>query len=243
MMAFPDSGVRVGRKVFGRRIRADRSGSRTPAYEAVVFDLDGTVVDSVELIVVSFQHAIREVLGREMSREESTNWVGMPLREQMERFSSEHADELVEVYREFNHREHDRMLTLYEGIEDLLHGLRKAGVKVGLVTSKSRSTAQMAFDLTGIEAYFQATVCAGESSGNKPAPDPILACLEQLGVSPPAAVYVGDSPADIQAALAAGAAAVAVSWGVFPPEKLEAEKPDALVHTIPELADMLGVRM
>ena len=247
-MALPGSaklsggGALAGRGAVGRRARPSRSGELEPPYRAVVFDLDGTVVDSVELIIVSFQHAIREVLGREISREESISWVGMPLREQMERFSPGHADELVETYREFNHREHDRMLTLYEGIEDLLHGLRKAGVKVGLVTSKSRYTAQMAFDLTGVEAYFEATVCAGEASGNKPAPDPIIACLEELGVEPTASVYVGDSPADIQAAVAAGAGAVAVSWGVFPPERLEAEKPDALVHTIPELAHMLGVR-
>ena len=132
-----------------------------------MFDLDGTVVDSVELIIVSFQHAIREVLGRELSREDAIAWVGMPLIEQMQRFSPEHAEELVEVYREFNHREHDRMLTLYEGIQHLLSGLREAGVKVGLVTSKSRFTTQMAFDLTGIEAYFDATVCAGEASGQQ----------------------------------------------------------------------------
>jgi pyrophosphatase PpaX len=217
------------------------AGRRAPVYKAVVFDLDGTVVDSVELILVSFQHAIREVLGRELSREEAIAWVGMPLREQMERFSPEHADELVEVYREFNHREHDRMLTLYEGIEDLLYDLRKESVKVGLVTSKSRFTTQMAFDLTGIDAYFDATVCAGEASGNKPEPDPILACLEQVRVEPAEAAYVGDSPSDIQAALAAKVVAIAVTWGVFTEERLVAEKPDVLVHTIPELAEQLGV--
>ena len=217
------------------------AGRRAPVYKAVVFDLDGTVVDSVELILVSFQHAIREVLGRELSREEAIAWVGMPLREQMERFSPEHADELVEVYREFNHREHDRMLTLYEGIEDLLYDLRKEGVKVGLVTSKSRFTTQMAFDLTGIDAYFDATICAGEASGNKPEPDPILACLEQMRAKPAEAAYVGDSPSDIQAALAAQVVAIAVTWGVFTEERLVAEKPDVLVHTIPELVRILGV--
>lgn len=216
-------------------------GRRSPAYEAVVFDLDGTVVDSVELIIVSLQHALREVLNQDISREDAVAWVGMPLRDQMEKFSPQQADELVEAYREFNHREHDRMLTLYVGIEDLLRSLRKAGVKVGLVTSKSRPTTQMAFDLTGIEAYFDATVCAGEASGNKPSPAPILACLEQLGVAPSAAAYAGDSPADIQAALAAGVIAIAVTWGVFPVDVLVAEKPDLVVHTIPELAEKLGI--
>lgn len=210
-------------------------------YRAVVFDLDGTIVDSVELIVVSFQHAIREVLGREISREESIAYVGRPLREQMTIFSPEHADELVDSYREFNHREHDRMLKLYDGILHLLNGLEKAGVKVGLVTSKSRYTTQMAFDLTGIESYFDATICADESPKNKPSPDPILACLEELGIPPGDAAYVGDSPADIQAARAAGVEPIAVTWGVFDPATLAAEKPDRLVHTIPELAELLGI--
>jgi pyrophosphatase PpaX len=231
-MAAVDSGVEPGRGAAGRG---------APVYKAVVFDLDGTVVDSVELIIVSFQHAIREVLGREISREDAIAWVGMPLREQMEKFSPEQAEQLVEAYREFNHREHDSMLTLYDGMRHLLGSLREAGVKVGLVTSKSRFTAQMAFDLTGIEDHFDAIVCAGEASDDKPSPAPILACLEQIGVESSAAAYVGDSPSDIQAALAAGVVAIAVTWGVFPLDTLAAEKPDVVVHTIPELADRLGI--
>jgi pyrophosphatase PpaX len=219
---------------------ANGAGSPSrPAYQAVVFDLDGTIVDSVELIILSFQHAIREVLGREISREESITWVGRPLREQMVMFSPEHADELVRVYREWNHREHDRMLKLYDGILNLLDTLSRAGVKIGLVTSKSRYTTQMAFDLTGIEAYFDSTVCSDESTGNKPSPDPILYCLRQLGVDPARAAYVGDSPTDMQAARAAKVAAIAVTWGVFGTPALEAEKPDVLVHTIPELLEVL----
>jgi pyrophosphatase PpaX len=216
-------------------------GGRTlPPYRAVVFDLDGTIVDSVELIIVSFQHAIREVLGREAGREESIANVGRPLKEQMVMLSPEHADELVAVYREFNHREHDRMLTLYDGILNLLHALQVGGVRLGLVTSKSRYTTQMAFDLTGIESYFDEAICADESPRNKPSPDPILLCLERLGVSPVDAAYVGDSPSDIQAAIAAGVHAIGVTWGVFSEEALVAEKPDRLVHTIPELAEVLG---
>jgi pyrophosphatase PpaX len=212
-----------------------------PAFKAVVFDLDGTLVDSVELITVSFQHAIREVLGREASREEAVQHVGTPLKEQMVRICPERADELVAVYREFNHREHDRMLTLYDGILDLLDDLTKAGCKLGLVTSKSRPTTQMAFDLTGIEPYFDATVCCDEAPGNKPSAHPILFCLKHLGVSPADAAYVGDSPADIQAAHAAQVTGIAVTWGVFDAEALTAEKPEILVHTMSQLAASLGV--
>jgi pyrophosphatase PpaX len=195
----------------------------------------------VELIVISFKHAMREVLGREVSRQEAIAYVGRPLREQMVAFSPERADELVASYREFNHREHDRMLRLYDGIPHLLDSLRATGIKVGLVTSKSRYTTKMAFDLTGIESYFHATICADESPRNKPNPDPILLCLERMGVAPAEAAYVGDSPADIQAAHAAGVEAIAVAWGVFELDALTAEKPDRVVHTIPELMEVLGV--
>lgn len=213
----------------------------TPVFQAVVFDLDGTLVDSVELITVSFQHAIREVLGREASREEAVQHVGTPLKEQMLRISPAHADELVAVYREFNHREHDRMLKLYDGILDLLDDLSRAGCRLGLVTSKSRPTTQMAFDLTGIEPYFDATVCCDEAPGNKPSADPILFCLDRLGVAAADAAYVGDSPSDIQAAHAASVTAIAVTWGVFDAAALTAEKPEILVHTMSQLAGVLGV--
>ena len=213
----------------------------SPAFKAVVFDLDGTLVDSVELIALSFQHAIRVVMGREASYEEAMQHVGTPLREQMERIDPERAQELVDVYRDFNHREHDRMLKLYDGILDLLNNLTNAGCRLGLVTSKSRPTTQMAFDLTGIEPYFDATVCCDEAPGNKPTAHPILYCLERLDISPADASYVGDSPADIQAAHAAKVTAIGVTWGVFPTEVLAAEKPEILVHTMDELADALGV--
>ena len=184
MAALPSAGA--GRGAAGRR---------APLYKAVVFDLDGTVVDSVELIIVSFQHAIREVLGRELSREDAIAWVGMPLREQMERFSPRargrswwrSTGSSTTASTTACSRSTTASSTCW-------HGLREAGVKVGLVTSKSRFTTQMAFDLTGIEVYFDATVCADEASGNKPSPDPILACLEQLGVEPVGGCVRGRQP-------------------------------------------------
>ena len=212
-----------------------------PVYDAVLFDLDGTVVDSVELIISSFQHATREVLGREFTREETIQGIGKPLREQMVALSPGHADDLVRSYQVFNHREHDRMLTLYDGVRTLLVGLRDAGVKLGLVTSKSRRVTQMAFDLTGIEALFDETVCAEDTPRNKPLPDPILLCMERLGVPAQRSVYVGDSPFDIQAAHAAGLESIGVTWGVFSEEVLAAERPGTLVHSMSELAEVLGI--
>lgn len=211
-----------------------------PLPTAVIFDLDGTVVDSVELIVASFAHAVRTVLGSDLTRQELVAHVGMPLREQMALINEELADELVDAYREFNHREHDRMLRIYEGMKELLVELELGGIRLGLVTSKSRPTTEMAFRLTGIEAHFGAVVCAEDTERNKPYPDPLLLCLRLLGVRGDQAVYVGDSPYDLQAAHAAEMRAVAVTWGVFEREDLLAQEPVRLAESVAGLRRILG---
>jgi 5'-nucleotidase len=218
-----------------------RTEPLVPRPHAVIFDLDGTVVDSVELIVSSFAHAVRTVLGRDLSREELVANVGMPLRQQMALLDPERADELVRVYREFNHREHDRMLKVYDGMQELAAELGRQGRLLGLVTSKSRDTTEMAFRLTGIGVHFGAVVCAEDTEHNKPYPDPLLLAVDTLGVTPAASVYVGDSPYDLQAAHGAGMRSVAVTWGVFDEQSLAAEEPDRLARDLPELRRILGV--
>ncbi len=213
-----------------------------PRPATVIFDLDGTLVDSVELIVRSFDHAAREVLGLELPRERLIEHVGRPLREQMALLDEERADDLVKAYREYNHREHDRMLRLYPGMAELLLRLRARGAAIGLVTSKSRATTEMAFALTGIDQLLGASVCADETEHHKPRPEPLLRCLELLGAEGgEGAVYVGDAPYDLQAAKAAGVRSVAVTWGVFAEAPLAAQAPDRLVRDVGELATVLGL--
>ncbi len=212
----------------------------SPLPGLVIFDLDGTVLDSVELIVESFGHAVREVLGLELSREELIRGVGRPLLEQMACFDPDGAEELVVVYRKFNHREHDLRVSLYPGVADLLLRLRARGVKLGLVTSKSRDTTEMAFRATGIGQLFDAVVCAGETEHHKPNPDPLFRVVELLGGVVDGAVYVGDSPFDIEAAQRAGMRSVGVTWGVFPAEDVAAQEPDHLVGSMEALGALLG---
>ncbi len=174
-----------------------------PVFKAVVFDLDGTLVDSVELITVSFQHAIREVLGREASREEAMQHVGTPLKEQMVRISPEHAEELVAVYREFNHREHDRMLKLYDGILDLLDASPRPVAGWAWSPPSPGPPRRWPSTSPASSPTSMRRSAATRPRATSPRRTPILYCLEHLGVAPAEAAYVGDSPADIQAAHAA----------------------------------------
>lgn len=199
-------------------------------YDPVVFDLDGTVVDTVELIRVSFRHAVREVLGEELPDEVIMAGVGQPLMTQMVALSPLHAQALYDAYRAHNHGVHDELIREYDGIEAALGRLRAAGRRLAIVTSKSADTTAMAFhSLPGLEAHFEAIVTASDTSEHKPSPVPIALALERLGAGPDGAVYIGDAPVDIAAGRAAGVATAAVLWGLFSRAALEAAAPDHIL--------------
>lgn len=213
--------------------------SRALGYEPILFDLDGTVIDSVALIRESHRHAVTTVLGSALTDGELVALVGRPLIDQMRAFSVEHADELLRVYREWNHAHTNRLLSAYAGIDQLLTDLRAAGRTLGLVTSKSGPTVDLAFDVLPLRHHFDVVIAAEDTNRHKPDPAPIHAAIARLGADPAQACYVGDAPFDIQAARAAGIAAIGVTWGFFVREVIEALSPDAIVDTTDELAVVL----
>ena len=142
------------------------------------------------------------------------------------------------VNREYNHRRHDELIRGYEGVAEVLDGLRAAGKRLGIVTSKSADTTQMAFRAVGLREHFEVVVTASDTAEHKPSPVPLRLCLERFGAPPEGALYVGDSPVDIEAGRAAGMATAAVAWGVFGPEALLAARPDFWLEEPAELLDL-----
>jgi pyrophosphatase PpaX len=183
-------------------------------FPVVLFDLDGTVVDSGPIILASMRHATRTVLGREIPDEALMAAVGGPgLEAQMRQLGGEeHLHELVTVYRAHNEPLHDGLATFF-GIDDVLLQLKEQGRRLGLVSAKRRSTVELAFAATEIGHLFDVVVGGDEAERQKPAPDTLLLALERLGSQPDQAVYVGDSPYDMAAARAGGLYAVGVAWG------------------------------
>jgi len=206
----------------------------------VLFDLDGTVIDSVTLIRESHRHAVRAVLGLELTDEALVVNVGRPLIEQMRHFSPDDADELFRVYREWNHANTAALLDEYDGVEDLLTALATAGRRMGIVTSKSRDAVDLAWKvLPEARRHFDVVVTADDTPRHKPSPDPVLHALEALGAGTDGACYVGDAPFDIRAGRAAGVVSIGVTWGFFSRAELEAEGPDLIVDTPAELLGVL----
>ena len=205
-------------------------------FPVVLFDLDGTVIDTGAIILASMRHAATTVLGEEFPEERLMAAVGGPgLEAQMRGLDPERVDELVRVYREHNEPLHDT-LSCCLGMEDVLVRLKEEGRRLGIVTAKRRSTVELAFARLPIGHFFETVVGGDETERHKPDPQPLQLALQRLGASAEDAVYVGDSPFDIRAAKAGGLHAVAVTWGrIHPRERLEREEPDAVVDTAEEL--------
>jgi pyrophosphatase PpaX len=206
-------------------------------YPTVLFDLDGTLIDSGAMIVASMRHAAATVLGREVPEEELKAAVGGPgLIAQMRALDAARVDELVEAYRLHNEPLHSE-LEPCAGIEDALAELRREGRRLGIVTAKRRATVRLAFDvLPWLEESFDVVVGAEDTQRHKPNPEQVLLALERLDARPGETAYVGDSPFDIRAAKAARTAAIAVTWGgIHSAERLAEEEPDVLVDDVKEL--------
>jgi pyrophosphatase PpaX len=209
-------------------------------FPVVLFDLDGTVIDSGAIILASMRHAAKEVLGVEPSEEELMAAVGGPgLEAQMRALAPDRVEELVVTYRAHNEPLHDELVCC-AGVDDVLVRLKDEGRRLGIVSAKRRATIQLAFAQLPIEHLFDVVVGGDETTRHKPQPQPLLLAAERLAADPADCAYVGDSPFDIRAAKAAAMRAVAVTWGgIHPRERLEREEPDAIVDTAEELFDVL----
>lgn len=219
--------------------------------KAALFDFDGTLVDTTELIYQSLRHASREVLGHEPSREVLMANVGQPLQYQMAALVEKEADagaktdglagELLESYFVKNEELHEDLIEEFPGVEQSLDRLRDAGIKIAVVTSKRRASVERAVETyPGIGKVAEHFVTMEDTEKHKPKPAPLLKGLELLGGVPvEEAAYIGDSPHDIEAAHAAGVTSIGVSWGAFPEKSLKEKQPDYLVPDIDAVVDIL----
>ena len=207
----------------------------------MLFDLDGTLADTIPLIVASYQHAFREVLGEEVEEARARAWIGRPLLGALLEESPDHGHALDEAYREWNLANTAALIRRYDGVPELLDALAAAGVTTAVATSKRRETARLALRGVGIDGVVDVVAALEDTERHKPDPSPLFHAARALGVDPAACVYVGDATVDVLAARGAGMAAVAVTWGAGEREALVAAGPDAVLDTVADLrAYLLG---
>ncbi|MGD8867100.1 MAG: HAD-IA family hydrolase [Gemmatimonadales bacterium] len=209
-------------------------------YRGILFDLDGTLVDSLELILSSYRHTLSVHLGRVLPDEDWLKTMGMPLRVQLARFSDspEQIEAMFRTYVAHNQAQHDRLLRFFPGMREGVVTLRKADYRLCVVTSKIREHAIRELAVAGLDGLFDGLVGANEVQHAKPDPEPVLLGLERIGVTAGDALMVGDSVYDLRAARAAGVDAAAALWGPFRREQLEEGQP---TYWLRDLSDLLAI--
>jgi pyrophosphatase PpaX len=210
----------------------------------VLFDLDGTLIDSLRLILDSYHHTLAQ---HGFPARTDTEWlkgVGTPLRVQLAEWQDDPGtlEAMIATYREYNLEHHDRMVTVYPGVLDAVREIKALGLQTGLVTSKNRHGALRGLSLVGLEALMDMLVCADEVTNPKPHPEPVLKAVSLLGAYPATTVYVGDSVHDMNSGRAAGVLTAAALWGPFSRDQLEPTKPDYWLETPADLVRLVGAR-
>jgi pyrophosphatase PpaX len=199
-----------------------------PPIRTVLFDLDGTLIDSVRLILDSYHHTFAAHGLPPRTDDEWLAGVGTPLTAQFAAWGhdSDTIQALIATYREYNLKHHDRMVTVYPGVVDVVRTLKEEGVATGLVTSKNRTGAVRGLTLVRLQALMDVLVCSDEVENPKPHPEPVEKAVRLLDAEPEATVYVGDSIHDMHSGRAAGVRTAAVLWGPFGRSQLEGARPD-----------------
>lgn len=196
---------------------------------AVLFDLDGTLIDTLSLILESFRVSLGE-LGLSASENEILETIGLPLREVCFHFAGDRGEELFRCYVEYQDAIHDAYIKEYPGTTSMLEYLKSQGLLIGIVTSKRRVMAERGLKVAGLDRFVDTMVTFDDTTAHKPDPEPVLTALSLLRVPAQKALFVGDSPYDIRCGKKAGTATAGVTWGVSSREDLEKENPDLILQ-------------
>jgi len=208
---------------------------------AVLFDLDGTLIDSIGLIVDAMHHAFEGFGGTVPADSTWMAGIGTPLFKQLALYarSAEELDMLRERYRAYQFIHHDDVIKEYPGTTAVLEDLHARGLAMGVVTSKGDELARRGLELTGLARFLPVVVSADSVTKYKPEPEPVLLALERLGVRADEALMMGDSPHDISSGNAAGVRTIGALWGPFTREQIAVTHPTYWLSNIRELPPLL----
>ncbi len=225
--------------------------------KAILFDLDGTLIDTTELIIRCFDHTWQTVCQIQHSRASLISTFGIPLSEAMRRLirrgeattesltgfdEAELITRLLSTYRLFNVANHDQLAEPFTQTQEVITALRSRQYFTGVVTSKGRELATRGLQMCAIDKVIDVAICLEDTEYHKPHPEPLLTALQRLRVEPHEAVYVGDSAHDMVAGRAAGMKTIAAGWGPFPRTELEREHPDWIAESLSDLLEIFDGR-
>lgn len=206
----------------------------------ILFDYDGTLMDTNEVVLQSWQHTFRTIRGHEEDLSVIRKTFGEPLVMTLEKtFPEIPLEESLAIYRTYQKEVFTDFVEVFPGMMELLQQLKEKGYKLGLVTSRTKDTTWRGLEVYGMDQYFDAVITAGDTDKHKPDPEPILITLEKLGAAPEEAIMVGDTMFDLLCAQNAGVRSVIVDWSITMSES-EKSQADHIIKTASELLELLN---
>lgn len=207
--------------------------------KAVLFDLDGTLIDTNELIIKCFKLVYKKYLDLDVSREEICKYFGEPLLKTLQRYDEKNAEKLMEHFREYNSNMHDEMVKSFDGARETLLSLKALGIKTGVVTSKRKEMTTRGLKFINIEDTMDIVITPEDTKNHKPHPEPILVACNRLGINPSEVLYIGDTSFDIKCSKSAGTRCGLVKYTALPLEELMKLKPDYVVERLLDIVEIV----
>jgi pyrophosphatase PpaX len=207
----------------------------------ILFDLDGTLINTNDLIIASFTETLNHYYPDKYKREDILPFIGPTLHDTFYSIDAERVDEMIARYREHNINNHDQLVTEYEGVYETIQKLHEAGYKLGIVTTKIRDVVLRGLSLSKLDEFFEVIVALDDVARAKPDPEPVFKALHILGSEPQESIMVGDNHHDVLAGKNAGTKTAGVAWTIKGREHLEEFHPDYMLDNMRDLLTILGV--
>ncbi|MGM7702853.1 pyrophosphatase PpaX [Pseudalkalibacillus sp. Hm43] len=211
--------------------------------DTILFDLDGTLINTNELIIASFTHTLEHFQPGRFSREDIISFIGQPLVDSFKEVDETSVPDMVKMYKEHNLAHHEEYVHAFEGVVETVKTLHEKGFKLGIVTTKMRDAVELGLEITGLSDYFTTIVTLDDVEKAKPDPEPIMRALANLQSDVSSAIMVGDSRYDIDAGKNAGTMTAAVAWTIKGRATLERLQPDYMLEEMPDLLNVLEVEV
>ena len=205
----------------------------------LLFDFDGTLLDTNELIIGSFQHVLNGRFPGKFTREDILHFLGPPLIDSFNTIDPENAEAMVTEYREWNHLMHDELAREFDGVSESLKQLKTSGLKMAIVSTKRNETIMRGLRLLDAEGIFDVIVGLDDVTRPKPDPEPILLALSKVGSTIEEALMIGDNSHDIEGGKNAGVRTAGVSWSIKGEAFLQSLNPDYMLQHLSDLQDIV----
>lgn len=207
--------------------------------ETVLFDMDGTLIDTNELILESFKHTFNHY-GYQFSDQEILTFNGPPLVDTFVGLDSDLADEMIETYRTHNLAHHEQYVKVFPEVIETLEALQRRGIPMGVVSAKMRTGVELGLEITGIRDFFQTIVAVDDVTRAKPHAEPVLKGMKALQGKPESTLMIGDNYHDIEAGHNAGVQTAGVAWTEKGEAHLAQYKPTYMLGIMSDLLKIVN---